>query len=130
MRRQAAQALLLLGLHGAYVKAQDVQENPIPVKQTVAPTVDSKFLTLTSFSFASALYDAQTTLGTLERCHGLCFEENRFMRPFVGNAASAYAFTMGLTSVSAFATYRLKQKGARWWWVPMAATSILHVTAG
>jgi len=40
------------------------------------------------------------------------------------------AFSVGITSVSAYGSYQLKQKGVRWWWAPMVATTVLHFVAG
>jgi hypothetical protein len=95
----------------------------------LAHAEDRKLLTLTTLTYASALYDTQSTMGALERCQS-CAEGNIFMRPFVGNRASAYAFSMGLTTAATYSTFRLRQDGVKWWWVPMAATIALHVTAG
>ena len=127
MARYVLGALILLSLLGAYALAEDA----IPqTRDERPPTVDNKLLTLVSLSYASAIYDTRTTMTTLKRCNGRCFEANPLMSPFVGSKASAYSYTMSLTSLSAFATYRLKKSGAKWWWVPMAATSAVHIAAG
>jgi hypothetical protein len=94
-----------------------------------AQAQDRKLVTLTSLTYASAIYDTQTTMNALESC-GSCSEGNLLMRPFVGNKATAYAFSMGLTTAATYSTFRLKQDGVKWWWVPMAATITLHVVAG
>jgi hypothetical protein len=94
-----------------------------------AQAQDGKLFALTSLTFASAIYDTQTTMKALETC-GACSEANFLMRPFVGSRPSAYAFSMGLTTAATYSTFRLKQDGVKWWWVPMAATIALHVTAG
>jgi len=130
MRRHARRALILLALCAVWSRAEDIKEESKPLNDAVRPTLDYKLLTLTSFSVASALYDAQTTVAALKHCYGRCFEANGVLSPFTQNSGSAYAFTMGLTSLSTFATYRLKQRGTRWWWVPMAGTALLHVAAG
>jgi hypothetical protein len=51
------------------------------------------------------------------------------MKPFVSHKASAYAYSMGMTSLSAYGSYRLKKSGSRWWWVPLAATTAVHTVA-
>jgi hypothetical protein len=94
-----------------------------------AQAEDRKLLTLAALSYASAVYDTQTTLRTLDNC-GTCSEGNFMMRPFVGNRTAAYAFSMGLTTAATYSTFKLRQDGVRWWWIPMAATIALHVTAG
>lgn len=130
MRRHARRALILMVLCAVWSRAEDIKEESKPVEDAVRPTLDYKLLTLTSVSVASALYDAQTTIATLQHCYNRCFEANNVLSPFAQNRTSAYAFTMGLTSLSTYATYRLKQRGTRWWWVPMAGTAIMHVAAG
>jgi hypothetical protein len=130
MRRHARRALILLALCAVWSRAEDIKEESKPLNDDVRPTLDSKLLTLTSLSVASAVYDARTTIATLQHCYNRCFEANGILSPFAQNSTSAYAFTMGLTSLSTYATYRLKQRGTRWWWVPMAGTAIMHVAAG
>jgi len=127
MARYVLGALILLSLFAGYTLAEDA--NP-ETRDERPPTVDNKLLTLVSLSYASAIYDTHTTMTTLKHCNGRCFEANPLMSPFVGSKASAYSYTMSLTSLSAFATYRLKKSGAKWWWVPMAATSAVHIAAG
>src|SRR5215510_11797230 len=90
---------------------------------------DRKLLVLTSFTYASAVYDTETTVSALRRC-GECVEQNPLMRPFVNNRASVYSASVGLTSVTMYATHRLKQEGVRWWWVPMASTMAVHILSG
>lgn len=119
--------MILLGLLCICAHAQDLETVE---KESSPPTVDGKLLTLVSLSYAAALYDMQTTFAALERCHPQCIEANPLMSPFVANRTAGYAFSVGLTSVSTYATYRLKKKGARWWWIPMAASAALHITAG
>ena len=127
MTRYMAGTLILLGLFGTHAQAEDDNstsrdENP--------PTLDGKLLTLISLSYAAAVYDTQTTFAAFERCRGGCFEANPLMRPFVAHRSSAYAYSMGLTSLSVYGTYRLKKSGSRLWWVPIVATTALHITAG
>jgi hypothetical protein len=122
--------LLLLGLFSPYAQCEDVKEPIKLVEDSKSSVLDSKLLALSSISYASAVYDARTTAAALDRCGSRCFEANPLTSPFAGNRPSAYAFTLGLTSVSTYATYRLKQRGMRWWWVPMATTSVMHVVAG
>jgi hypothetical protein len=90
---------------------------------------DRKLIALTALTYASAVYDTQTTMKALARCP-TCSEGNFLMRPFVGNRGTAYAYSMGLTTAATYSTLKLKQDGVRWWWVPMAATVALHITAG
>ena len=94
------------------------------------PTFDRKLITLTSLTYASAVYDAHTTVGALERCGDRCYEANLLMRPFAGSRTSAYTFTIGMTTAATYGAYRLKQKGVRWWWVPMTATMALRFVSG
>lgn len=94
-----------------------------------AQAQDRKLVVLTSLTYASAVYDTETTRNALRRC-GVCAEQNPFMRPFVNNGASIYSASMGLTSATAYATHRLKKENVRWWWVPMASTMAMHVFSG
>src|SRR5262245_8727013 len=94
-----------------------------------AQAQDPKLVVLTSLTYASAVYDTETTRSALRRC-GVCAEQNPFMRPFVNNGASVYSASMGFTSVTTYATHRLKKEGVRWWWVPMASTVAMHVFSG
>jgi len=94
-----------------------------------AQAQDRKLVVLTSLTYASVVYDTETTRSALRRC-GVCAEQNPFMRPFVNNPASIYSASMGLTSATTYATHRLKKEGVRWWWVPMASTMAMHVFSG
>jgi hypothetical protein len=115
--------LIFACLFAVCAEAQQTQvEKPL--------TLDGKLLTLTTLSYASTLYDTRSTLSALDRCATRCVEGNPVMRPFVGTTSSAYAFTLGLTTVTTYGTYRLKKKGVRWWWVPMTASTVLHFAAG
>ena len=127
MGKNAFVTLILFSLASAYAHAEDLGSSPGAARRT---TLDGKLLTLLSVSYASSIYDTQTTVTTLKQCPVQCFEANPLLRPFAGRKSSAYAYTMSLTSVSAFATYRLKKTGSRWWWVPLAATSAVHFAAG
>jgi len=111
------------------MNAQAQEIDPLP-KEKPAATLDAKLLTLMSLSYASTLYDTHTTLSALQRCQNRCFEANPLMKPFSGGKYQLTTYAMGLTSASALATYRLKKTGSRWWWVPMAATSAMHIAAG
>src|SRR5689334_6889236 len=113
-------SLVVVCLISVHVYAEDKKQ----------PTASRDLLILTSLTYASALYDVHTTLSVLSRCHGDCYEGNRLMRPFVRNTASAYAFTMGMSSAATVGTYQLKKKNVRLWWVPMAAATALHLAAG
>jgi hypothetical protein len=113
MTKRALGIAVLLTLFGNYAHAED-----------------RALIALTSAAYATAAYDARTTTGVLQRCGGRCVEGNPLMRPFAGNPGSAMAFSMGLTSATAYGTYRLKQKGVKWWWVPMAASMAVHVACG
>jgi hypothetical protein len=130
MRMYTVTTLILLGLFAANARGEDVKEAINLVEDSKSSTLDYKFLAVASLSYASAIYDTHTTFAALDRCGGRCFEANRLMSPFVANKPTAYAFTSGLTSVSTYATYRLKQRGKRWWWVPMTTTAVLHLVAG
>jgi hypothetical protein len=130
MRMYTVSALILLSLFAANARAEDGGEEIKLVEESRSSTLDYKFLAVASLSYASAIYDTRTTAAALDRCGGRCFEANRLMSPFVGSKPSAYAFSVGMTSVSTYATYQLKQRGKRWWWVPMTTTAVLHVVAG
>jgi hypothetical protein len=129
--RYAAGIVISLGLLRGQSWAQDTE---IPTnlvdRNTQSRPLDAQFLALASISYASALYDGQTTVSALRRCSNGCYEANRLMSPFAGNGPKVYAYSVGLTSVSLVATYHLKKKGVRWWWVPMVTTTALHVAAG
>jgi hypothetical protein len=123
--------VISLGLLRGQAWAQDA-EVPINLveKNTQSRPLDAQFLALASISYASAVYDARTTVSALRRCSNECYEANRLARPFTSSEPKVYAFSVGLTSASLFATYHLKKRGVRWWWVPMVTTTALHVAAG
>jgi hypothetical protein len=127
MGKYVVATLFLYGLLCACAQAEDVDAIP---KEDRSPTLNGKLLTLLSLSYAATLYDTHTTLSALGRCGDRCFEANPLTRPFAGGKYQLTTYAMGLTSVSALATYRLKKTGSRWWWVPVAATSALHIAAG
>jgi hypothetical protein len=123
--------LILSAFLSVQARAEDPEDRINLVDRDArSRTLDNKFWALASLSHAAAGYDVHTTMSALNQCGAGCFEANRLMRPFVGSGPAAYSFTLGLTSVSTYATYRLKQKGVRWWWVPMVTTTMLHVAAG
>ena len=123
--------VISLGLLGGQASAEEPQvPTNLVDKKTQSQPLDAHFLTLASISYASAVYDSQTTISALKRCSNECFEANRLARPFTSSDAKIYAFSVGLTSVSLAATYHLKKRGVRWWWVPMVTTTALHVAAG
>ena len=129
MTRRVLALLFFLFSFSMFVHAQDETTSPTLSLEKKLVTFDKKLVTLTSLTYASAIYDAHTTVSALERCH-TCYEGNLLMRPFANSRPSAYAFTLGMTSVAAYGGYKLKQKGVRWWWVPMTATMALRLVSG
>lgn len=85
------------------------------------------FLALYLASAGATSFDIETTMAGLKRCAPACYEANPIMRPFVDSRAKAYTVAMGLTSLSAYGSHKLREGGSKWWWVPMAVNIGVHV---
>lgn len=96
---------------------------------TMAAAEDRLFWTLTAGAHAAAVYDMETTIRALRRCPS-CYEANPVMRPLMDSRSSAYAAGLGLSAVSAYGSFKLKERGSRWWWAPLAGQIGLHVVLG
>jgi hypothetical protein len=90
---------------------------------------DKLFWSLAVGAQAATVYDVNTTLRTLNRC-ATCYEANPIMRPFVGNTVAAYGAGMSLSAASIYGSKRLKEKGSRWWWVPLVGQIGVHTALG
>ena len=90
---------------------------------------DKLFWTLAAGAQAATIYDVNTTLRVLDRC-ATCYEANPIMRPFVRNTTAAYGAGMSLSAVGIYGSRRLKEKGSRWWWVPMIGQIGVHTILG
>jgi hypothetical protein len=96
---------------------------------TVAHAQDKLFWTLATATEAATLYDLHTTQTALQRCQS-CYEANPIMKPFVGSRAAALTAGLGLSAGSIYGAFKLKKKGFRYWWVPLAAPIAVHTAAG
>jgi hypothetical protein len=90
---------------------------------------DKWFWTLTAATQAATIYDLHTTRSAMQRCQS-CYELNPVMRPFVASTPAALSAGLGLSSASIYGAFKLKKKGFRYWWVPLAAPIAVHTAAG
>jgi hypothetical protein len=96
---------------------------------TSASAENVLFWTLAGGAQAATVYDIQTTRKALQNCAS-CIEANPIMRPFVGSSPAAFSTSMGLTAGSIYASHKLKSKGVKWWWIPLAAQIGVHTAMG
>jgi hypothetical protein len=90
---------------------------------------DNLFWTLAGGAQAATIYDLQTTLRVLQRCPS-CGEANPIMKPFAGSTSAAFSAGLGFTAASIYGSHRLRQRGARWWWLPLAGQIGIHTVMG
>lgn len=94
-----------------------------------AASKEKLFWTLAAGVQAATIYDVNTTIRTLDRCV-TCYEANPIMKPFVRNTTAAYGAGLGLSAVSIYGSRKLKEKGSRWWWVPLVGQIGVHTALG
>src|SRR5262245_23033484 len=99
--KRTATALLTLALFAATAQAED-----------------KLFWTLAAGAQTAAIYDVETTVRTLRSCT-TCYEANPLMKPFVGSRSTAYSVSVGLSAVSTYGSFKLKERRVRWWFVPL-----------
>jgi hypothetical protein len=90
---------------------------------------DKLFWGLAAGAEAATAYDVNTTLRTLKTCPS-CYEANPVMRPFMGNSTTAYSAGLGLTAASIYGSKKMKERGSRWWWVPLVGQIVIHTALG
>jgi hypothetical protein len=90
---------------------------------------DKLFWSLAAAAQVATVYDVNTTLRTLDRC-STCYEANPIMRPFVRNSATAYSAGLGLSAAGIYGSKKLKERGSRWWWVPLVSQIGVHTALG
>jgi hypothetical protein len=88
--------------------------------------VDWKFIGLTAGLSGSTTLDIESTYGALRRCGGNCYEANPAARFIYAGRPVSYGIYSGLTGTAALATYKLREKGFRWWWVPILVNAGIH----
>lgn len=90
---------------------------------------DKKFYLLMFGLQASTVLDVESSYHTLKNCPPgfTCREGNPVLRPFVNaGRPAAYAFTTGTNALAVLSSYKLRKKGSRFWWVPMAVYTGIH----
>jgi len=90
---------------------------------------DKLFWTLAAGTQAATVYDLQTTRSVLHRCTS-CYEANPIMKPLVPSSPAAFGAALTLSAGSVFGAFKLKKRGVRVWWIPMAAPIAVHTIAG
>ncbi|MFN0123505.1 MAG: hypothetical protein ACKV2V_23630 [Blastocatellia bacterium] len=105
---------------------------PKPQASPEPKVMDKKFMSLMIGLQASTILDLESTFHALKNCPPgyTCREGNPLMVPFVrqGRPAS-YAVTTGLNALAVWGSYKMKKRGNRFWWVPMAAQIGIHTFA-
>src|SRR5262245_51210399 len=90
---------------------------------------DKLFWVLATGTQVATVYDLQTTRSALQRCPS-CSETNPIMKPFVPSSPAAYGAALRSSGGSNYGAFKLKRKGVRIWWVPLAAPIAVHALAG
>lgn len=112
-------------LTGVTVPVGDLKEEfaPAAIIETAKPkkVVDKKFLFLTGLATATTIADFEMTQNCLAR--KVCLEADPLMP---SNHAAMYASAMPVNAGLFYWSYKLKQKGKKYWWVPTAAAIASH----
>ena len=90
---------------------------------------DRLFWILAGGAQAATIYDIQTTRNVMQRCP-TCYEANPIMKPFVASSPAAFSVAVGLSAGGIYGAFKLRKKGVRYWWVPVAAPLAVHTIAG
>jgi hypothetical protein len=90
---------------------------------------DKSLTILSGATAAATAFDVATTMKVFHSCD-TCYEANPVMRPFVGSGAGAYTVSLSISSATMWASYKLKQDGRKWWWIPLGAQIGFHLAAG
>ena len=101
----------------------------IVLSTTTLHAEEKLFWTLAAGTQAATVFDLQTTRSALQRCPS-CYEGNPIIKPFVLSPPAAFGAAMSLSAGSIYGAYKLKKKGVRVWWVPLAAPIAVHTIAG
>lgn len=91
---------------------------------------DKKFWTLNSLMIGSTIYDVESTYFIMGRCEN-CREANPLMRPFV-EAGRPWLYTVqGSVDAGVIcASYQMKKKNHKLWYVLPIALTVAHTFAG
>ena len=98
-------------------EASILVETPKPKK-----VVDKKFLLLAGLATASTIVDFEMTQSCMAR--HVCVESDPLVPT---NHAAMYASSMPVNAALFYWSYKLKQKGKSYWWIPTAASLASHV---
>lgn len=93
-------------------------------------TFDRKFAIVSGLVVGATVFDYETTHYCVSRVRG-CREVNGVMAPFVsGGRLPTYVYGSAMNAGVLAVSYKLKQRGSKWWWVLPAANIGAHVIAG
>jgi len=83
-----------------------------------------------SILMTAVVYDVETTFKAKSRNPNI-IEGNPIAKPFVDSGRPAtYAFAIGTNSIVVYASFWLKQKGKKWWYVFPLVFTVSHIAAG
>ena len=91
---------------------------------------DKKFWAVNTLLVSSTVYDTRSTYFALEKCKN-CREANPLMRPFVKAGEPWLYVVQGFINTGViYASYKMKEKDHKLWYVLPVALTIAHTIAG
>lgn len=91
---------------------------------------DREFTVASAALVGSTVFDVESTFRGMGRNPNL-IEGNKLMRPFVNAGRPAtYGVTMGIDAGLLWWSHREKRRGSKFWWVPIAVGTGVHIAAG
>jgi len=103
---------------------------PVYAQTQTEKTADKKFWVVNTIMIGSTIYDVESTYFALNRCEN-CYEANPLMKPFVEAGRPALYIVQGAIDVGIiYASYKMKKKGHKLWYVLPAIVTVAHTIAG
>ncbi|TSC90538.1 MAG: hypothetical protein G01um10142_404 [Parcubacteria group bacterium Gr01-1014_2] len=92
--------------------------------------LDKKLWTVGSLLIGSTIYDVESTYFAFDKCVA-CYEKNPRMRPFVkAGKPWLYAVQGSIDAGVIYASYKMKDKDHKLWYLLPVALTVVHISAG
>ena len=102
--------------------------SPVLAQQKVA---DKKFIFTSSLLVGATVFNVESTFAALDKCNHTCEEGNLLMKPLFNLGRPAvYAVDGGVNAGIIYASYHMKKKGFKGWWLPQLAGGAVYAIAG